>query len=173
MKATFIPHTWSGNLYWCSYQVFHGWPGSLHLCFLWLYHTLIGGRMRRLNGRTLPIFVRCGMSSYILCERKTWSAIGSDCCFPLNSFFIWCIIFISLTISFELWSSRDRDLLLVPYSSNKVTVVQWPPFLLASKVYSLHCLLCYVLYRTQVLFFTHFFFFHLIDSYSPRHGKGF
>lgn len=157
MKATFIPHIWSGNLYWCPYQVLRAWPESLHLYCLWLYHTLNRGMMRCVNGRTLPIFLRCGMSSYILCEWKTWSAIGSDCCFPMNSFYIWCNIFISLTISFGLWSSRDRDLLLVPYSSDDITVVQWPPFLLASKVYSLHCL-CYVLHWTPVLFFTHFFF---------------
>ncbi|XP_050942441.1 callose synthase 7 isoform X2 [Cucumis melo] len=34
----------------------------------------------------------------------------------------------------DLISNRDRDLLLVPYSSNDVSVVQWPPFLLASKI---------------------------------------
>ncbi|KAM4105419.1 hypothetical protein ACJW30_06G231200 [Castanea mollissima] len=33
----------------------------------------------------------------------------------------------------DLISNRDRDLLLVPYSSG-VSVVQWPPFLLASKI---------------------------------------
>lgn len=31
---------------------------------------------------------------------------------------------------------RERDLLLVPSSSGDVSVVQWPPFLLASKVNS-------------------------------------
>ncbi|KAM6549791.1 hypothetical protein CsatB_021467 [Cannabis sativa] len=34
----------------------------------------------------------------------------------------------------DLISNRDRDLLLVPYCSNEVSVVQWPPFLLASKI---------------------------------------
>ncbi|KAF3444992.1 hypothetical protein FNV43_RR14685 [Rhamnella rubrinervis] len=34
----------------------------------------------------------------------------------------------------DLISNRDRDLLLVPSSSNDVSVVQWPPFLLASKI---------------------------------------
>uniref|UniRef100_A0A2N9IBD1 1,3-beta-glucan synthase n=2 Tax=Fagus sylvatica TaxID=28930 RepID=A0A2N9IBD1_FAGSY len=34
----------------------------------------------------------------------------------------------------DLISNRDRDLLLVPNSSNDVSVVQWPPFLLASKI---------------------------------------
>ncbi|XP_075498052.1 callose synthase 7 isoform X4 [Primulina tabacum] len=34
----------------------------------------------------------------------------------------------------DLISHRERDLLLVPYSSGDVTVVQWPPFLLASKI---------------------------------------
>ncbi|XP_059452724.1 callose synthase 7-like isoform X2 [Corylus avellana] len=34
----------------------------------------------------------------------------------------------------DLISNRDRDLLLVPYSSDQTTVVQWPPFLLASKI---------------------------------------
>lgn len=29
---------------------------------------------------------------------------------------------------------RERDLLLVPNSSSEISVVQWPPFLLASKV---------------------------------------
>nr|KYP52240.1 Callose synthase 7 [Cajanus cajan] len=34
----------------------------------------------------------------------------------------------------DLISDRDRDLLLVPYSSSSVSVIQWPPFLLASKI---------------------------------------
>ncbi|GLT70370.1 hypothetical protein SLA2020_424530 [Shorea laevis] len=34
----------------------------------------------------------------------------------------------------DLINNRDRDLLLVPYSSGDVSVVQWPPFLLASKI---------------------------------------
>ncbi|WOG91817.1 hypothetical protein DCAR_0311072 [Daucus carota subsp. sativus] len=35
----------------------------------------------------------------------------------------------------DLISNRERDLLLVPYTSNTtVSVVQWPPFLLASKI---------------------------------------
>ncbi|KAH9770605.1 callose synthase 7 [Citrus sinensis] len=35
----------------------------------------------------------------------------------------------------DLISNEDRDLLLVPYSSNDVSVTQWPPFLLASKIH--------------------------------------
>ncbi|RDX90563.1 putative callose synthase 6, partial [Mucuna pruriens] len=34
----------------------------------------------------------------------------------------------------DLISDRDRDLLLVPYSSSYISVIQWPPFLLASKI---------------------------------------
>ncbi|XP_039158569.1 LOW QUALITY PROTEIN: callose synthase 7 [Eucalyptus grandis] len=34
----------------------------------------------------------------------------------------------------DLISDRDRDLLVVPSSSTDVSVVQWPPFLLASKI---------------------------------------
>ncbi|XP_021300707.1 callose synthase 7-like [Herrania umbratica] len=34
----------------------------------------------------------------------------------------------------DLINNRDRDLLLVPSSSSDVSVVQWPPFLLASKI---------------------------------------
>ncbi|KAF5744039.1 callose synthase 7-like isoform X1 [Tripterygium wilfordii] len=34
----------------------------------------------------------------------------------------------------DLISNRERDLLLVPYSSTNMSVVQWPPFLLASKI---------------------------------------
>ncbi|XAR49505.1 1,3-beta-glucan synthase [Bertholletia excelsa] len=34
----------------------------------------------------------------------------------------------------DLISDRERDLLLVPYSSSEISVVQWPPFLLASKI---------------------------------------
>ncbi|PIN25627.1 1,3-beta-glucan synthase/callose synthase catalytic subunit [Handroanthus impetiginosus] len=34
----------------------------------------------------------------------------------------------------DLINHRERDLLLVPYSSSDVSVVQWPPFLLASKI---------------------------------------
>ncbi|KAL8031752.1 hypothetical protein ABFX02_13G047800 [Erythranthe guttata] len=34
----------------------------------------------------------------------------------------------------DLISHREKNLLLVPYSSSDVSVVQWPPFLLASKI---------------------------------------
>ncbi|XP_044492821.1 callose synthase 7-like [Mangifera indica] len=34
----------------------------------------------------------------------------------------------------DLLSNEERDLLLVPYSSSKISVFQWPPFLLASKI---------------------------------------
>ncbi|KAF7815714.1 callose synthase 7-like isoform X2 [Senna tora] len=34
----------------------------------------------------------------------------------------------------DLISNSDRDLLLVPYRSSDVSVIQWPPFLLASKI---------------------------------------
>ncbi|XP_044504191.1 callose synthase 7-like [Mangifera indica] len=34
----------------------------------------------------------------------------------------------------DLLSNEERDLLLVPYSSSNISVVQWPPFLLASKI---------------------------------------
>lgn len=34
----------------------------------------------------------------------------------------------------DLISHRERDLLLVPYSSSDISVIQWPPFLLASKI---------------------------------------
>ncbi|KAH7833941.1 hypothetical protein Vadar_011284 [Vaccinium darrowii] len=34
----------------------------------------------------------------------------------------------------DLINNRERDLLLVPYTSSRVSVVQWPPFLLASKI---------------------------------------
>ncbi|KAI8526616.1 hypothetical protein RHMOL_Rhmol12G0009600 [Rhododendron molle] len=34
----------------------------------------------------------------------------------------------------DLISNRERDLLLVPDSSSQISVVQWPPFLLASKI---------------------------------------
>ncbi|KAF5196943.1 Callose synthase, partial [Thalictrum thalictroides] len=34
----------------------------------------------------------------------------------------------------DLISNREKDLLLVPYSSGDISVVQWPPFLLASKI---------------------------------------
>ncbi|KAL5165045.1 Callose synthase 7 [Glycine soja] len=34
----------------------------------------------------------------------------------------------------DLISDRDRDFLLIPYSSTHVSVIQWPPFLLASKI---------------------------------------
>ncbi|KAK7333633.1 hypothetical protein VNO80_30409 [Phaseolus coccineus] len=34
----------------------------------------------------------------------------------------------------DLISNRDRDLLLVPYTASYVSVIQWPPFLLASKI---------------------------------------
>ncbi|CAM8896554.1 unnamed protein product [Rhodiola kirilowii] len=34
----------------------------------------------------------------------------------------------------DLLSNSERDLMLVPYSSGDVSVIQWPPFLLASKI---------------------------------------
>ncbi|KAM0047910.1 putative 1,3-beta-glucan synthase [Helianthus debilis subsp. tardiflorus] len=34
----------------------------------------------------------------------------------------------------DLISNRERDLLLVPYTTRFVSVIQWPPFLLASKI---------------------------------------
>ncbi|KAK9051238.1 hypothetical protein SSX86_027864 [Deinandra increscens subsp. villosa] len=34
----------------------------------------------------------------------------------------------------DLISNRERDLLLVPYTTSVVSVIQWPPFLLASKI---------------------------------------
>ncbi|KAG5246140.1 callose synthase [Salix suchowensis] len=34
----------------------------------------------------------------------------------------------------DLISNHEKDLLLVPYSSSDISVVQWPPFLLASKI---------------------------------------
>ncbi|KAA0034927.1 protein ROOT PRIMORDIUM DEFECTIVE 1 isoform X1 [Cucumis melo var. makuwa] len=49
-----------------------------------------------------------------------------------NSFHVWNEFILTMRQE-DLISNRDRDLLLVPYSSNDVSVVQWPPFLLASK----------------------------------------
>ncbi|MCL7041145.1 hypothetical protein MKW94_007153 [Papaver nudicaule] len=42
--------------------------------------------------------------------------------------------FINCMRTEDLISNKEKDLLLVPYSSNDVSVVQWPPFLLASKI---------------------------------------
>ncbi|XP_074576315.1 callose synthase 7-like [Curcuma longa] len=42
--------------------------------------------------------------------------------------------FISSLREEDLISNRERDLLLVPYSLGDISVVQWPPFLLASKI---------------------------------------
>ncbi|XP_042424407.1 callose synthase 7-like isoform X2 [Zingiber officinale] len=42
--------------------------------------------------------------------------------------------FISSLREEDLISNRERDLLLVPYSFGDISVVQWPPFLLASKI---------------------------------------
>ncbi|KAG6480709.1 hypothetical protein ZIOFF_057294 [Zingiber officinale] len=42
--------------------------------------------------------------------------------------------FISSLREEDLISNRERDLLLVPYSFGGISVVQWPPFLLASKI---------------------------------------
>ncbi|MQL77135.1 hypothetical protein Taro_009524, partial [Colocasia esculenta] len=46
---------------------------------------------------------------------------------------VWNKFIISLRME-DLISHRERDLLLVPYSSHDISVVQWPPFLLASKI---------------------------------------
>ncbi|KAK0588619.1 hypothetical protein LWI29_003248 [Acer saccharum] len=43
-------------------------------------------------------------------------------------------VFIESMRTEDLISNEEKDLLLVPYSSGDVTVVQWPPFLLASKI---------------------------------------
>ncbi|KAH7511386.1 hypothetical protein JRO89_XSUnG0206500 [Xanthoceras sorbifolium] len=43
-------------------------------------------------------------------------------------------VFIESMRTEDLISNEERDLLLVPYTSSEVTVVQWPPFLLASKI---------------------------------------
>ncbi|KAK3183402.1 hypothetical protein Dsin_030688 [Dipteronia sinensis] len=43
-------------------------------------------------------------------------------------------VFIESMRTEDLISNEEKDLLLVPYSSSDVTVVQWPPFLLASKI---------------------------------------
>ncbi|KAF9590661.1 hypothetical protein IFM89_036153 [Coptis chinensis] len=42
--------------------------------------------------------------------------------------------FINCLRTEDLINDREKDLLLVPYSSSDVSVVQWPPFLLASKI---------------------------------------
>ncbi|KAK7333639.1 hypothetical protein VNO80_30416 [Phaseolus coccineus] len=42
--------------------------------------------------------------------------------------------FISSMREEDLISNRDRDLLLVPYTASYVSVIQWPPFVLASKI---------------------------------------
>lgn len=57
-------------------------------------------------------------------------------------FFLYMYQSIYLSIYPSLWFFREKDLLLVPYSSTSiVSVVQWPPFLLASKVGNLKFLL--------------------------------
>ncbi|KAI9178176.1 hypothetical protein LWI28_023576 [Acer negundo] len=43
-------------------------------------------------------------------------------------------VFIESMRTEDLISNEEKDLLLVPYSSSDVSVVQWPPFLLASKI---------------------------------------
>ncbi|KAK8652582.1 hypothetical protein V6N13_126610 [Hibiscus sabdariffa] len=46
---------------------------------------------------------------------------------------VWNKFILSMRMQ-DLINNRDRDLLLVPSSSSDVSVVQWPPFLLASKI---------------------------------------
>ncbi|XP_049412807.1 callose synthase 7-like isoform X1 [Solanum stenotomum] len=46
---------------------------------------------------------------------------------------MWNEFILSLRME-DLISHKERDLLLVPYSSSEVSVIQWPPFLLASKI---------------------------------------
>ncbi|KAK9153262.1 hypothetical protein Sjap_000742 [Stephania japonica] len=46
---------------------------------------------------------------------------------------MWNEFIISMRLE-DLINNRERDLLLVPYSSEDVSVFQWPPFLLASKI---------------------------------------
>lgn len=46
---------------------------------------------------------------------------------------MWNEFILSLRME-DLINHKERDLLLVPYSSSEVTVIQWPPFLLASKI---------------------------------------
>ena len=60
--------------------------------------------------------------------------LGNSLLNCLSMKFVKWIISRILIFSVDLLLSRDRDLLLVPSSSSDVSVVQWPPFLLASKV---------------------------------------
>lgn len=77
---------------------------------------------------------------------------------------------IHLSFLFWILFSRERDLLLVPYTSSRVSVVQWPPFLLASKVQSFAKISAgYIHNDLPVL--TFFFLLLLQDSYSNRNGK--
>ncbi|KAF3629525.1 Callose synthase 3 [Capsicum annuum] len=46
---------------------------------------------------------------------------------------MWNEFILSLRME-DLINHKERDLLLVPYSSSEVSVIQWPPFLLASKI---------------------------------------
>ncbi|VFQ64399.1 unnamed protein product [Cuscuta campestris] len=46
---------------------------------------------------------------------------------------MWNEFIVSLRME-DLINNRERDLLLVPYSSSEISVIQWPPFLLASKI---------------------------------------
>nr|XP_033511949.1 callose synthase 7-like [Nicotiana tomentosiformis] len=46
---------------------------------------------------------------------------------------MWNEFILSLRME-DLINHKERDLLLVPYSSSEVCVIQWPPFLLTSKI---------------------------------------
>lgn len=64
---------------------------------------------------------------------------------------------------------RERDLLLVPYWADRgVDVIQWPPFLLASKVYFLH--FTYHYKKRKIVLSVNRFVFD-VDPNSFRHGQ--
>lgn len=57
--------------------------------------------------------------------------------------------------------SRERNLLLVPNSSSEISVVQWPPFLLASKVMYKLGLVPHVHFSVQQTLCLTFLLFHI------------
>ena len=104
-----------------------------------------------------PCFLHFGMRSSKACVRKIILATGKLEKMPLfirSHFFVRFYVWLSfgfitsLYISLHgLYASREMDLLSIPSNTGSLRLVQWPLFLLSSKVEHVECsMLCMLVY---------------------------
>ncbi|KAI5662092.1 hypothetical protein M9H77_21415 [Catharanthus roseus] len=113
-----------------------------------IYYTIIGGiygafshlgeirtlGMLRSRFESIPSAFRDCLVPYSRMEHKKHKKDPSlDATTIMKFSQVWNEFIQSMRME-DLISNRERDLLLVPYSSSDVSVIQWPPFLLASKI---------------------------------------